>query len=57
MDRLEAVAHVGQRARDDHAHRVVDVGGAHLVLDRDRSTLPMRSITMLLLVTRLVAWS
>ncbi len=36
VDRLEAVAHVRKRARDDHAHRVVDVRGAHLVLDRHR---------------------
>ena len=36
MHRLQAVAHVRQRARDDHAHRVVDVRGAHLVLDRHR---------------------
>jgi hypothetical protein len=35
MNGLEAVADVGQRARHDHAHRVVDVGGSHLVLDRD----------------------
>ena len=34
MDRLEAVANVRQGARDDDAHRVVDVRGAHLVLDR-----------------------
>ena len=36
MDRLEAVADVGQRARHDHAHRVVEVAGPHLVLDADR---------------------
>ncbi len=30
---LEAVAHVGQRAPDDHRHGVVEVGGAHLVLE------------------------
>ena len=33
VDRLEAVADVGQRAADDHAHRVVEVGGAHLLLE------------------------
>ena len=27
MDRLQAVAHVGQGARHDHAHRVIEVGG------------------------------
>jgi hypothetical protein len=30
---LEAVADVGQRARDDHRHRVVEVRDPHLVLD------------------------
>ena len=36
MHRLQAVAHVGKRAADDHAHRVIDVGPAHLVGDGDR---------------------
>ena len=36
MDRLQAVAHVRQRPRHDHAHGVIDVRGAHLVLDGDR---------------------
>jgi hypothetical protein len=31
MHRLEAVAHVGERASHDHAHRVIHVGGAHLL--------------------------
>ena len=30
---LEAVAHVGERAPHDHAHRVVDVVAAHLLFD------------------------
>ena len=34
MDRLEAVAHVGQRAPDDHAHGVVEVRRPHLLLER-----------------------
>src|SRR5690606_8448389 len=34
MDRLEAVAHVRQRALHDHAHRVVEEGFAHLLLDQ-----------------------
>ena len=34
-DGLQAVAHVGQRAADDHRHRVVEERAAHLVLDRD----------------------
>jgi hypothetical protein len=33
VHRLEAVAHVGQSARHDHAHRVVEVGGLHFDLD------------------------
>ena len=37
VDRLQAVAHVGQRAADDHAHRVIEVAGLHLLDDRDRS--------------------
>ena len=39
VDRLEAVADVGQRALDDDAHRVVEVAGPHLVLDADDSNL------------------
>ena len=35
VDRLQAVAHVGQRARDDDRHRVVHEGRLHLVLDGD----------------------
>ena len=34
MDRLQAVAHIWQRAPDDHRHRVVEVRGAHLLLER-----------------------
>jgi hypothetical protein len=33
---LEPVANVGQRAPDDHGHRVVQVGGAHLLLEPAR---------------------
>ena len=33
MDRLEAVARIGQRARHDHAHGVIEVGAFHLVED------------------------
>ena len=35
VDRLEAVAGVGDRAPDDDAHRVVEVARTHLVGDRD----------------------
>ena len=37
MDGLEAVAHVGQGAADDDAHRVVEIGGPQLLLDGDRA--------------------
>ena len=33
VDRLEAIARVGERAPDDHRHRVVDVVAAHLLDD------------------------
>jgi hypothetical protein len=33
---LQSIPHVGDRAPDDHAHRVIQVRGPHLVLDRDR---------------------
>mmetsp|Transcript_70446 Transcript_70446/g.165983 ORF Transcript_70446/g.165983 Transcript_70446/m.165983 type:complete len:904 (-) Transcript_70446:3267-5978(-) len=36
MNRLEAVASVRQGAPDDHAHRVIEVGAAHLLLEADR---------------------
>ncbi len=33
VDGLEAVAHIGQGARNDHAHGVIEVRGAHLIVD------------------------
>ena len=36
VDRLQTVADVGQRPRHDHAHRVIEIGGLHLVDDLDR---------------------
>ena len=33
---LEPVAHIGERARHDHAHRVVDERLLHLVFDEAR---------------------
>jgi hypothetical protein len=33
VHRLQAVAYVGQRASDDHAHRVIQIGFAHLVFE------------------------
>ena len=35
MHRLEAVARVGQRARHDHAHGVIEIGALHLLDDGD----------------------
>jgi len=35
MHRLEPVARIGQRARHDHAHGVIEVGAFHLVEDGD----------------------
>ena len=32
---LEAVAHIGQRAADDYAHRIIEVAGLHLLDDGD----------------------
>ncbi len=36
VDRFQAVAHVGQRAADDDAHRIIEVGRLHFVDDVDR---------------------
>ena len=36
VHRLQPVARVRQRARHDHAHRVIEVGAAHLLFERDR---------------------
>ena len=36
VHRLQPVAHVGQRPPDDHAHRVIEVGAAHLLFEADR---------------------
>jgi hypothetical protein len=35
LHRLQAVAHVGESARDDYAHRVVEVRLAHFRFDID----------------------
>src|SRR5699024_701326 len=47
VDGLEAVAHVRQGAGDDHAHRVVEVGPLHLVVEID-----LRDAVDLVLVQR-----
>ena len=35
VHRLQPVAHVRQRAPHDHAHRVIEVGAAHLLFQAD----------------------
>ena len=35
VDGLQAVAHIGQRAGDDHAHRVIEITRLHLINDVD----------------------
>ncbi len=42
MDGLQAVAHIGQRAGHDHAHRVIEVGAFHLLFDGDRRDIGRR---------------
>ena len=37
MHRLQPVAHIGKRARDDHAHGVIEIGFLHLLDDGDAS--------------------
>ena len=37
VDRLEAIADVGQRTTDDYAHGVIEVRALHLVFDVDRN--------------------
>ena len=36
LHRLQAIARIGQRARHDHAHGVIEVGPAHLLVNADR---------------------
>jgi len=36
VDGLQAIAQIGNRAADDHAHRVVEIAALHLLLDGDR---------------------
>ncbi len=48
MDRLQPVAHVGQRAADDHAHRVIEITRLHLFDDTDR--LDVRQLACRLIV-------
>ena len=44
MHRLQTVANVGQRAPDDHAHRVVEIRPPHLVFDVDRDYILLAAI-------------
>jgi hypothetical protein len=36
MHRLQPVAHIWQRARDNHAHGIIEIGGLHLLLNGNR---------------------
>ena len=45
LDGLEAVARVGQRARHDHAHGVIEIGRTHLLDERARGLLWNRLLT------------
>ena len=42
VHRLQPVARIGQRARHDHAHRVIEVGAPHLLFDGDRRDIVRR---------------
>ena len=42
MDRLQTVAHVGQRAADDYRHGIVEVAGLHLLDDGDGGNVTAR---------------
>ena len=44
VHRLQAVAHVGQRARHDHAHGVIEIAALHLLGDRDRAHVGGRAV-------------
>ena len=39
MHRLQTVAHIGERAAHDHAHRVIEIAGLHLIDDVDAGVL------------------
>ncbi len=36
MYRLQAIAHIGQRATHDHTHRVIEIGCGHFINDTYR---------------------
>ena len=37
VDRLEAVAHIGQSAGDDYAHGIIEISALHFLIDVDLS--------------------
>jgi len=43
MHRFQSVAYIGQRAADDHAHRVIEVARLHLINDVDALVLTRRT--------------
>ena len=42
MYRFQAVTNVGERAADDHAHRVIEIAAPHLLFDGDRRNVGWR---------------
>ena len=50
MHRLEAVARVGQRARHDHAHGVIEVAALHLLGDGNGADVGRAGLVRLLVV-------
>ena len=44
VHRFQAVAHVRQRASDDHAHGVIEVGAPHLLFEGDRAAFLWRIV-------------
>src|SRR5262245_30503371 len=51
MNGLEAVADVGEGPPDDHAHRVIEVGGAHLLLELALLDAPRQGLQSRVLVS------
>ena len=35
VNRLQPIPHIGERARNDHAHRIIEIGALHLLFDGD----------------------
>jgi hypothetical protein len=50
VNRLQAIAHVRKGASDDDAHRIVEVGGFHLLDDGDGSNVTSAGRRLLIVV-------